>query len=710
MKDRIRVAVAGNPNSGKSTVFNNLTGIRQHVGNYPGVTVEKKEGRRSYDGREIEFVDLPGTYSLTAYSEDELIARNYVIGERPDVVLDVVDSSNLERNLYLAVQFMELDVPLLLALNMSDEASRKGIEIDYEKLSEFLGVPVVPTIGHKAVGMDELLRGVVQLAESAKGRGVLADRIRYGAELEEEIDRLAGIIAGDRSLGRQRSPRWLAIKLLEGDGAVEKEVTERASEPETILRQAKASRERIKKIFGDEPEIVIADRRYAFISDICRKSVRRTKKIRRELSDRIDSIVANRVLGIPLFLFVMWLVFRFTFTVGEPPMELIDSFFGWLGGVVEDVLPEGALRSLLADGVIGGVGSVLVFLPNIILLFLAIAFLEDSGYMARAAFVMDRVMQKIGLHGKSFIPMLLGFGCNIPAVMAARTLENRRDRLLTIMVIPLMSCSARMPVYVLLCAAFFPAGARGNVVFSLYIAGIGMAVIAAKIFRHVFFKGEAAPFIMELPPYRMPTFRGILIHTWERTAFYIKKAGTIILALSVLIWFLSSYPTRPALKADYAAKIDSAQTEEEKVELEAEFSRLVLKRSYAGEIGRAVAYFLKPVGLGDWKIGTALFAGFGAKEVVVSTMGTLYAVGDADEGSESLIQALRNDPFFNPLVAYTFMVFVLLYVPCLAAVAVIWREAGSWRWAALAMAYTTILAWIVSFVVYNGGKLLGVGG
>ena len=703
----IRIALAGNPNSGKTTIFNNLTGAWQHVGNYPGVTVEKKEGRYRHGGREMHVTDLPGTYSLTAYSVEELIARNFLIDERPDVVVDIVDQSNLERNLYLAVQFMELGLPLILAFNMNDVAKAQGLETDTRLLSELLGVTIVPTVGHKGIGMAELKDAVIQVADAETPREPRT--VSYGDEIDAELARIIPLLEKEPALNRGLNVRWVAVKLLENDKEIRQKVAETVADPAAIFSAVEAARHRIERDFGDAAEILIADRRYGFISGACQESVKMTVEARHSMSDRIDSVVTNRVLAIPIFLALMYAVFKLTFALGDAPMGWIEGFFGWLSASVETMLPEGYLRSLIVDGLIAGVGGVLVFLPNILLLFLAIAILEDSGYMARAAFIMDRLMHKIGLHGKSFIPMLIGFGCSIPGIMATRTLETRRDRLTTMLVVPLMSCGAKLPVYVLLVGAFFSPRVAGEVIFSIYVLGVVLAILMAKLFRSTLFKGEAAPFVMELPIYRMPTLKGALIHMWERGWLYLKKAGTIILVLAMALWFLSSFPEQPELEADYAQKIAAVQDEAARTALENALSEKRLELSYAGRIGRVIATALRPIGLGDWKIGTALFAGFGAKEVVVSTMGTLYSLGEADEESEDLRSALRKDGSFTPLTAYTFMVFVLIYVPCLATVAVFKRETNSWRWPLFMIAYTTVLAWVVCLVVYQGGSILGLG-
>ncbi len=705
MEPKITAALAGNPNSGKTTIFNNLTGARQHVGNYPGVTVERKEGFVQHKGHEINIVDLPGTYSLTAYSAEEVVARDVMIDERPDVVVDIIDASNLERNLYLAVEIMELGAPLILVFNMSDMAKARGYEFDIRKLTQLFNAPVVQTVGHKERGMDDVLDAIVNMpALERLKRDKIVD---YGTEIEEEIARIQGLIENDHALkevaGRYGA-RWMAIKLLENDKEVQKKV--KSTE---IERQIRESAERIEKLTGESPETAIAGQRYGFISGACREAVRSTIEIRHTISDRIDAVLTNRLLGIPIFMGLLWLIFQFTFTMGGPAGEWIEEGFKRLSMLAGEVLPEGYLRSLITNGVIAGAGGVLVFVPNIMFLFLAIAILEDSGYMARAAFIMDRLMHKIGLHGKSFIPMLIGFGCNIPAIMATRTIENERDRIVTILINPLMSCSARLPVYTLLAGAFFAPHMAGNVIFSIYVLGIVLAITMAKIFRTYLLPGAAAPFVMELPPYRVPTLKGLLIHMWERAWLYVKKAGTIILAISIVIWFLSSFPASPRLEETYKTRIEATHDKNEAKVLENELAGKQLEQSFAGRIGHAVAFFLKPIGLGDWKIGTALFAGFGAKEVVVSTLGTLYSVGAGEEGADDLKASLQKEPFYSPLVAYTLMAFVLTYVPCMAAIAVVRRETNSWRWPLFMIGYELALAWVISFVIYWGGRFLCLG-
>jgi ferrous iron transport protein B len=550
----LTVALAGNPNSGKTTIFNRLTGARQHVGNYPGVTVEKVQGDCTHKGVRMHVVDLPGTYSLTAYSVEELVARDFIIEGKPDVVVDIVDSSNLERNLYLATQLMELDAPLVLAFNMSDSAKARGFEFDIEALSRLLGVPIVLTIGHKGTGMDELLDTVIDVA--GKGARPASELIQYGAEIEEEIAKLLPLVEGDTALADTGRSRWVALKLLEND----KEVLDKM-QSQPLLEAVSASTAHLERVLGDSPEIVVADRRYGFISGACQETVRSTVEARHYFSDQVDNVLAHRIVGLPIFLALMYLVFQLTFTLGEAPMGWLESLFAWSGDAITHLWPktsDSALRSLLVDGIIGGVGGVIVFLPNIILLFFAISLLEDSGYMARAAFVMDQFMHKFDLHGKSFIPMLIGFGCSVPAILATRTLENQRDRLTTMLVTPLMSCGARLPIYALIIPAFFAPSRRAPMLMLIYMIGIALALITAKVLRSTVLRGESTPFVMELPPYRLPTARGAFLHTWGRSWMYLKKAGTVILAISILLWALTSYPKKSTYGQDYDAKAAEA--------------------------------------------------------------------------------------------------------------------------------------------------------
>jgi len=682
---QITVALAGNPNSGKSSVFNMLTGARQHVGNYPGVTVEKKEGYCTHKDYAITVVDLPGTYSLTAYSTEELIARSFILEEAPDVVVDVVDASNIERNLYLGTQLMEMNAPLVLAFNMSDVARRRGLKFDLEQLSRLLEARIVPTVGNKGEGGPALLDAIVETA--AAGKKSRTHKVTYGSEIEEELAKIGqGVREREKPLAEKYGSRWLAVKLLEQD----RDIIEKIRAPE-VLEAVNRSIEHLRTIFHDEAEIVMADRRYGFISGACQETIRSSVELRHDTSDTIDAVVTNRILGLPIFLALMYAVFFLTFTLGKYPMGWLETLFGWAGATIGHHWPAGSalwLRSLLVDGVIGGVGGVLVFLPNILILFMAIALLEDSGYMARAAFVMDRIMHKIGLHGKSFIPMLIGFGCSIPAIMGTRILENRRSRLTTIMVIPLMSCGARLTIYSLFIPAFFAQPWRGPVLWIIYLTGIVLGIVAAKVLRLTVFRGETTPFVMELPPYRMPTAKAILIHTWQRGWMYLRKAGTIILAASVILWALANFP-KPS--QDTLAGLSTEQARQES-----------LAHSVVGRLGRAIEPAIKPLGF-DWKIGTALIGALPAKELFVSQMSIVYAVGEADESTSSLSERLRAA--YTPLTGFCVMLFCLISAPCIATIAMTRQETNSWRWALFQFFGLTVLAYTVTLIVHQLGSV-----
>jgi len=538
VKGHLKIAITGNPNSGKTTIFNHLTGFRQRVGNYPGVTVEKKEGDVLAEGYRLTLIDLPGIYSLTPHSLEELITRRVILEEKPDVVIDVLDATNIERNLYLATQLKELGVPIVLALNMSDEARAKGIQFDLDKLSKLLGMPIVATVGHRKEGLDRLLAAAVGTA--CGGADQRKVKIAYGPDVDQEIDRLEELVTSRWQATNGFDPRWLAVKLLEGDKEVRDKVTD-----QTVLATAGEAAQRLEKLLGDPPAVIMADRRYGFISGACQEAVRNTVENRHTVSDRIDEFIMSDALGIPILLVMMYAVFNFTFTLGDPLMRVIEWGIGKLGGAITALWPAGRaglLESLVVDGIIGGVGGVIVFLPNIMLLFLAIALLEDTGYMARAAFVMDRLMHKIGLHGKSFIPLLIGFGCTIPAIMATRTLENRRDRLVTMLIAPLMSCGARLTIYALIIPAFFPRQWQAPVLWMVYVTGILLAILMAKLLSKTVLPGHSEPFVMELPPYRMPTVQSVVIHMWDRAKQYLRKAGTIILSISIVLWALTTFP------------------------------------------------------------------------------------------------------------------------------------------------------------------------
>ncbi|HZK43116.1 MAG TPA: ferrous iron transport protein B [Syntrophomonadaceae bacterium] len=701
---KITIALAGNPNSGKTTLFNILTGARQHVGNYPGVTVERKEGRIKHDGYDIKIIDLPGTYGLTAYSPDELVARNVLLEEELDLVVDVVDASNLERNLYLTMQLKELEIPMVLAVNMADYAEANGITINYDLLAQLIGIPVVRVVATKGEGLDDLL----DLITHKEKENIPEKTVRYKIEIEEAIARIEEMLNSDLNLEifdavkkdssrlEKYPSRWLAIKLLEED----KEVTEKAqsiSKMAGLLDQVKKDRESIELDAGDDLENLIAEGRYAYIRGACQEAVKIVELNKASKTERIDKVLLNRITGLPIFFFVMWLLFQLTFALGNPIVEYLEDLVALAGVAASNALSPGLLNSLISDGIIGGVGGVVVFLPVILLLFLGIAILEATGYMSRAAFLMDKIMHKVGLHGKSFVPMLIGFGCTIPAIMATRTLENPKDRLVTMLVTPLMSCGAKLPVYTLLIAAFFPNHMAGNILFSIYIIGILLALIMAKVFRTWLVPGESEPFVMELPVYRMPKLKSVAIQMWERAWLYLRKAGTIILAFAIVVWALFTFPMVDSQGMNYASATEQ------------------MENSYAGRLGKTIEPVIAPIGF-EWKTGVALIAGFAAKEIVVSTMATLYSMGDADsvlEGgtaeAKSFAQLTREQSGFNQLTAFVLMLFILIYVPCMATIAVIKNETNSWRWPIFTIGYTVSLAWVVCFVVYQGGMFLGIG-
>ncbi len=680
MKKDIVVALIGNPNSGKTSLFNELVGAHQKVGNWSGVTIEKFEGVVHYQDYVIHVIDLPGTYSLTAYSPEEVVARNYIIEEKPDVVIDVIDGGNIERNLYLTTQLMELGTNMIVALNMVDEVEKQKTTIDIKLLQKLLGSHIVPTSATKRRGLDTLLEHVVRVF---RGQIVIdKNKLSYGEKIDGYLERLSDLMSGEPDLIAQYNPRWLAVKLLENDKLVYDLVRHYPVfiKVELALLQIIGD---MNKRGADDIEGDLAEARDAFIRGAIRETVvfQKIKKI--TFSDRLDSILINRVLGLPIFLFIMWLTFQFTFTCAAPIMKWIHVLFNGLGILVSAIIVNDPLRSIIVDGVISGVGGVLVFLPQIVLLFMAISFLEGVGYMARAAFVVDKVMHLVGLHGKSFLPMMTGFGCSIPAIMATRTLKNKSDKLVTMMVIPFMSCSAKLPVHVLLIGVFFPKQIAGTVLFGVYLFGVLMAVITAKLLKTTVLKGASEPFVMELPPYRIPTLRSTFMQAKNKAGGYIRRAGTVILLASLIVWFASNYP-------------QSSLTKNDKL--------LQLKNSYAGQIGQFIEPVIAPLGF-DWRMGIALTTGLAAKEVVVSTLGTIYSLGESDDHSSDLANKLRSDPHFNIATGLSLLVFVLLYVPCLAAVAVFQRESKSWKWTTFYVAYTMTTAWVVSFIVYHLARM-----
>jgi len=694
---RLTIALAGNPNSGKTTIFNMITGTRQKVGNWPGVTVEKKEGTVFRYGYELKIIDLPGTYSLTPFSIEEIIARDFILNETPDVVIDIIDASNLERSLYLATQLRELDCKVLFALNMADLTRAQGSIIDGKKLSELLAVPVVFTVGSKNEGIDTLLQSAISLAESGE---VIPQkrRVKYSKDIEEAIARLKQFIEERLDGSFTYNLRWTAIKLLEDDAVVKKRVTEGIkNHAQEILTETQELRQHLIGRFDDDPQIVMTDERYGFIAGIIKEVLTTSTRRRVDVSRNIDLVLTDRFLGFPIFVFFIWAMFQLTFNLGEYPKFWIDSAVSILKAFLNGILPDILLKDLLVNGILAGVGSVIVFLPNILILFLCIAVFEDTGYMSRAAFLMDKIMHLIGLHGKSFIPMLMGFGCNVPAIMASRTLESEKDRILTILITPFMSCSAKLPVYIVLAGTFFASHA-GTVIFSVYLFGIVLSIITGRLFRSTLLRGEDAPFVMELPPYRVPTPNSLLIHMWDRSKIFLKKMSGVILVGSVVVWALSTFPR--------SANIEPALSQTEFTgsgEATLETKHESAEEPLLNRIGKGIAPILRPIGI-DWRGGVALLSGFFAKEIVVSTMGVLYAV---DENRPEALQSKLRLSGMTPLSALSMMVFVLLYIPCIATVNAIRRETGSFRWAVFSVLYSTALAWLGAFCLYQGGRLVG---
>lgn len=710
----INVALVGNPNCGKTTLFNLTSGAHEHVGNYSGVTVDAKEGYFDFQGYHFKIVDLPGTYSLSAYTPEEIYVRRHIIEETPDIIINVVDSSNLERNLYLTTQLIDMNVRMVVALNMYDELESTGNTLDYLKLSQLFGVPMIPTDSRKGLGIDQLFHVVIGIYEGSdflnqKGEiqaEIMADlqdwhktyvpdhefgshkeekerhkgfyrhiHINHGPDLEKAIDAVKEEISKNEYIRHKYSTRFLAIKLLENDFEIERFIRTLPNGADIIGKRDKAAR-RIQETMNEDSESALTDAKYGFISGALKETFTDNHLEQEQTTKVLDSIVTHRIWGYPIFFLFMYLMFEGTFVLGEYPMMGIEWLVDALGNLIRNNMNEGPLKDMLVDGIIGGVGGVIVFLPNILILYFCISLMEDSGYMARAAFIMDKIMHRMGLHGKSFIPLIMGFGCNVPAIMASRTIENHKSRLITMLINPLMSCSARLPIYLVLVGAFFPNNGS-LVLLSIYAVGILLAVLMARLFSKFLVKGDDTPFVMELPPYRMPTMKAIFRHTWEKGAQYLKKMGGIIMIASIIIWFLGYYP-------DHDAYPTQAQQQE---------------NSYIGQIGRAVEPVIEPLGF-DWKLGIGLLSGVGAKELVVSTLGVLYT----NEGDTESVSLTGRIPI-TPLVAFCYMLFVLIYFPCIATLVAIKQESGSWKWAVFAAAYTTLLAWVVSFAVYRIGEL-----
>lgn len=712
----INVALVGNPNCGKTSLFNIASGTHEHVGNYSGVTVDAKEGFFDFQGYHFRIVDLPGTYSLSAYTPEELYVRKHIIEETPDVIINVADSSNLERNFYLTTQLIDMNVRMVIALNMYDELESSGNKLDYIKLSQLIGVPMIPTVCRRGEGIDQLFHVIIGIyeggdflsqkgeirseiledlrdwhktyvpdhefgshkeEEDARPRGYMRHiHINHGPELERSIEEVKKAISQNEDIRHKYSTRFLSIKLLENDKEIENFISTLPNGKEIIAIRNKETL-RIRKVMNEDSEQAITDAKYGFITGALKETFTDNHLEKEQTTRVIDSIVTHRIWGYPIFFLFLYIMFEGTFVLGDYPMQGIEWLVDQLGNLIRNNMTEGPLKDLLIDGIIGGVGGVIVFLPNILILYFFISILEDSGYMARAAFIMDKIMHRMGLHGKSFIPLIMGFGCNVPAIMATRTIEDRKSRLITMLVNPLMSCSARLPIYLVMIGAFFP-NCASFMLLCIYTAGILLAVIMARIFSKFLVKGEDSPFVMELPPYRMPTSKSIMRHTWEKGAQYLKKMGGIIMIASIIIWFLGYYPQHDAYES-----VAEQQ-----------------KNSYIGQIGKAIEPVIKPLGF-DWKLGIGLISGVGAKELVVSTLGVLYT----NEGDVENVNLSNRIPI-TPLVALAYMLFVLIYFPCIATFAAIKQESGSWKWAIFTAGYTTGLAWLIAFTVFQIGSLI----
>ena len=712
----INVALVGNPNCGKTSLFNIASGAHEHVGNYSGVTVDAKEGFFDFQGYHFRIVDLPGTYSLSAYTPEELYVRKHIIEETPDVIINVADSSNLERNFYLTTQLIDMNVRMVIALNMYDELESSGNKLDYIKLSQLIGVPMIPTVCRRGEGIDQLFHVIIGIyeggdflsqkgeirseiledlrdwhktyvpdhefgshkeEEDARPRGYMRHiHINHGPELERSIEEVKKAISQNEDIRHKYSTRFLSIKLLENDKEIENFISTLPNGKEIIAIRNKETL-RIRKVMNEDSEQAITDAKYGFITGALKETFTDNHLEKEQTTRVIDSIVTHRIWGYPIFFLFLYIMFEGTFVLGDYPMQGIEWLVDQLGNLIRNNMAEGPLKDLLIDGIIGGVGGVIVFLPNILILYFFISILEDSGYMARAAFIMDKIMHRMGLHGKSFIPLIMGFGCNVPAIMATRTIEDRKSRLITMLVNPLMSCSARLPIYLVMIGAFFP-NCASFMLLCIYTAGILLAVIMARIFSKFLVKGEDSPFVMELPPYRMPTSKSIMRHTWEKGAQYLKKMGGIIMIASIIIWFLGYYPQHDAY--------ESVAEQQE--------------NSYIGQIGKAIEPVIKPLGF-DWKLGIGLISGVGAKELVVSTLGVLYT----NEGDVDNVNLSDSIPI-SALVALAYMLFVLIYFPCIATFAAIKQESGSWKWAIFTAGYTTGLAWLVAFTVFQIGSLI----
>ena len=689
----IEIALVGNPNCGKTTLFNHASGSHERVGNFSGVTVDSKEAVFRHRDYNFRITDLPGTYSLSAYTPEELFVRRHIHEKSPDIVVNVVDASNLERNLYLTTQLIDMDIRVVIALNMYDEFTSGGNKIDYKELGRLFGIPVIPTVSSRGTGITALFDRLIEVFEDVDPV-VRHVHINYGGELERSIRKIQEVVWKDRSLTDRVSSRYFAIKLLEKDRDV-RDSLQGSTHAVEILQMAEKEIQRLETIFHEDSSTLATDAKYGFIAGAIRETVQWKTREKAALSaaERIDKVLTHRILGFPVFILFLWVMFQSTFKLGEIPQGWIETGVAWIGEQISLMLPDGPFKDLLVDGIINGVGSVVVFLPNILILFFFISLMEDTGYMARAAFILDKLMHKIGLHGQSFIPLIMGFGCNVPAIMVTRTLKNRNDRLLTMLINPFMSCSARLPVYILIAGAIFPAHA-GTVIFGLYMTGIVLAILVSLVLKKLLFKSEEAPFVMELPPYRMPTLPVIMRHMWDKGKQYLSKMGGVIMIAVILIWALEYFPAGGSVSREHR-----------------------LEQSYIARIGKVIEPVIEPLGF-DWRMGVSLITGAAAKEVVVSTMGVLFIpAGDhTGESSGNLEDRLRyatwqdgprqGQPLFTPLTGISYLIFILIYMPCVAVFATVNRESGSWKWAVFLITYTTLLAWLLSFLVFQAGSLI----
>lgn len=716
----IHVALVGNPNCGKTTLFNYASGSRERVGNYGGVTIDAKEATIKQNNHTLKIFDLPGTYSITEYTPEELFVRTHITDKSPDIVVNVIDASNLERNLFLTTQLIDMNIKVVIALNMYDELEQKGILLKYAELGKMMGIPIVPTVAVRGRGIIQLMNKVIEVYED-RDPVVRHIHINYGNTIEDSISKVQIELRKNLAITDRFSTRYLAIKLLENDTSSLKLLRD-CKNFEAIVRQSQTEIHKLEKEYNEKSETILTDAKYGFIAGALRETYTEPASKKIEKKRNIDHILTHKFWGFPVFIFFMWLMFQATFTIGSYPMNWIDAGVGYIGEFISSIMPEGALHDLLVGGIIGGVGGVIIFLPNILILFFFISLMEDTGYMARVSFIMDRLMHKIGLHGKSFIPLIMGFGCNVPAIMATRTLENRKDRIMTMLIAPFMSCSARLPVYVLIISAFFPQN-QGLVLFSIYIIGIIIAVLVALFLKKAVFSKQDVPFVMELPPYRIPTLKNTSVHMWHKGSQYLRKMGSFILLASILIWALSYYPRHVEYSTNYEEQISAINSNSLSIDAvkESQISALELlkasehqQQSYIGKLGRFVEPAIQPLGF-DWKIGISIITGLAAKEIVVGTMGILYHADlDAVESSNTLIEKLQKQEHksgelkgkkvFTPLVAFGFMLFILIYFPCVAVIAAINKE-SNWKWASFTMIYTTALAWLVAFTTFQVGSL-----